>query len=72
MDDADRAGPQEDAFRAEALRKARLPERAPIGWDGESCTECGEELAEARLVIGAWICVPCKTHTEKMLKLFRR
>ena len=67
-DPADLAHVQEEAFRADALARARRPRgRGPdMSDDTPRCWECGEEIPAARLVRvpDAERCVDCQAEAE--------
>jgi hypothetical protein len=37
----------------------------PVGWDGRTCAECGEDVAPQRLTLGYFVCVECRTLKER-------
>lgn len=71
-DELDVASEQEEYFRSEALRQARVTEKIPHDWESPDCYDCGLEIPAARLALGKWVCVECQSVRENSNKLYRR
>lgn len=71
-DEADIAGEQEEYFRSEALRQARVTCKAPEDWEPPECYDCGLEIPAGRLALGKYVCVECQSIRENVNKLYRR
>lgn len=71
-DQCDVAAELEDRFRLEAIRVASLQSKVPADFDGESCTECGGEIAAGRLALGKWVCIECQVTIETQKKYWRK
>ena len=72
-DETDRAANITAMANQEALdNQLRSVEKAPEGFDGETCWECNQDLSKERLGTGAFRCVPCQEQVEFRRKLYRR
>lgn len=63
-DNLDFASDIEMAYREAAIAEIRKTKKAPPGFDGESCTQCGDEIPKARLALDRWTCVSCQEALE--------
>lgn len=52
-----------------AIDRSRRSEPPPFDWDGETCSQCGEEVPEARLLLRFHTCVDCQALREKRRRL---
>lgn len=71
-DELDVASEQEEYFRSEALRVARIAEKTPADWEAPDCYDCGLVIPAGRLALGKWVCVECQTVRENANKLYRK
>lgn len=70
-DEGDIASALELGFIAHALEmhKAKVAPETHPDFDGESCLDCGDDIPQARLVMGRIRCVHCQEILEKKNKL---
>lgn len=53
-------------------QKIKAALRGQVAYGPPECTDCGEDMPEARRRLGMVICVECATRREKKEKLFGR
>jgi RNA polymerase-binding transcription factor DksA len=68
VDEADIANDYIDNEVSRALVKIR--QNAPAKSGSKTCTECGEDIPEARRMLGFQLCVACATETERRKSMF--